>query len=88
VRRRADGWIEVRVVNLAPDPRTAVLRGALTSAREASILGEPGGALPVDGGALRLDLGPAEIRTVQVTRDESALGQADMLEAAGPRQHA
>jgi hypothetical protein len=75
-------------VNLAPEARTAVLRGAVTSAREASILGEPGGALPVDDGALELELGPAEIRTVQVTRDESTLGRADMLEAAGPRQHA
>lgn len=88
VRRRDDGWIEVRVVNLAPEPRRAVVRGALTAAREASLLGEPGASIAVGDGAVILELGAAEIRTIQVRRDESGLGRADVLDAAGPRQHA
>jgi alpha-mannosidase len=88
LRRLETGWIEVRVVNLAPEPRRAVLRGALTAGRAASILGEPVEPLPVADGALVLELGPAEIRTVQVRRSESALGRAEILDAAGPRQHA
>jgi hypothetical protein len=40
------------------------------------------------GGSLSLDLGPAEIRTVQLRRRETATGHADVLDAAGPRQSA
>jgi hypothetical protein len=76
------------MLNLAAEPRTALLAGDLTEAREATLRGEPGAALAVTDGALRLDLRPAEIRTVQVRRTESAVGHADVLDAPGPRQNA
>jgi alpha-mannosidase len=88
LRRRSDGWLEARVVNLAADARTAVVRGDLTDAREASLRGEPGEALPVADGAVRLDLRPAEIRTMQLRRRETAAGKPDVLDASGPRQSA
>ncbi len=88
LRRRDDGWLEVRMLNLAAEPRTALLAGDLTEAREATLRGEPGAALAVTDGALRLDLRPAEMRTVQVRRTESAVGHADVLDAPGPRQNA
>jgi alpha-mannosidase len=84
--RRRDGWIEARVVNLSADRRMAVLRGGILEAREASLRGEPGAAIEVAGGAARLELGPAEIRTLQLRRHETALGRAEVLDAAGPRQ--
>ena len=86
--RRRDGWIEARVVNLSGDHRSAVLRGGLLEAREASLRGEPGRAIEVVDGAARLELGPAEIRTLQLRRRETALGRAEVLDAAGPRQSA
>ncbi|HUH17048.1 MAG TPA: glycoside hydrolase family 38 C-terminal domain-containing protein [Methylomirabilota bacterium] len=85
LRRRPDGWLEARVVNLAAEPRTGRLTGELTEAREASLRGEPGDAITVEGGAVSLELGPAEIRTVHVRRRETSLGRADVLDAAGPR---
>ncbi|MEP7082164.1 MAG: alpha-mannosidase [Chloroflexota bacterium] len=89
LRRRAGGWLEVRVVNLADRRVDARLRGAILEAREATLRGDPGDALEVTAeGSLRLELGPAEIGTVQVRRRESALGRADVLDAAGPRQGA
>jgi hypothetical protein len=88
LRRREDGWLEVRMVNLASEPRAALLAGDLTDAREATLRGEAGAALVVTDGELRLDLRPAEIRTVQVRRTESAAGHADVLDAPGPRQNA
>ncbi|HSJ00304.1 MAG TPA: hypothetical protein VLA59_07960, partial [Patescibacteria group bacterium] len=84
--RRRDGWIEARVVNLAADHRTAVLRGGLLEAREASLRGEPGAPVEVADEAVRLELGPAEIRTLQLRRHETALGRPEVLDAAGPRQ--
>ncbi|HEX7224931.1 MAG TPA: hypothetical protein VF367_05070, partial [Candidatus Limnocylindria bacterium] len=86
LRRRDDGWLEARIVNLAPVRVAASLRGALETARGADLRGQPGEALSVDDGTLSLDLGPAEIRTVQLRRTESSLGRADVLDAAGPRQ--
>jgi alpha-mannosidase len=88
LRRREDGWLEVRMVNLDSHPRAARLSGDVTDAREATMRGEPGDALAVADGALRVDLRPAEIRTVQVRRTESAVGHADVLDAPGPRQNA
>ncbi|HJP71567.1 MAG TPA: alpha-mannosidase [Candidatus Limnocylindria bacterium] len=88
LRRRPDGWLEARVVNLAPDPRMAVVRGDLTHARDASLRGEPGESLAVSDGALHLDLRSAEIRTIQVRRRETAAGRPDVLDASGPRQSA
>jgi alpha-mannosidase len=87
LRRREDGWLEVRIVNLAPEPRRAVVRGALTAARSATILGVAAETLALDAGALTLELGPAEIRTIQVQRTETARS-ADLLDASGSRQHA
>jgi alpha-mannosidase len=87
LRRRSDGWLEARVVNLAADARTAVVRG-LTDAREASLRGEPGETLAVADGAVHLDLRPAEIRTIQLRRRETAARKPDVLDASGPRQSA
>jgi alpha-mannosidase len=87
LRRRSDGWLEARVVNLATEPRTAVVRG-LTDAREASLRGEPGETLAVADGAVHLDLRPAEIRTIQLRRRETAARKPDVLDASGPRQSA
>jgi mannosylglycerate hydrolase len=89
LRRRDEGWLEVRVVNLAVHPRSASLRGGIEAAREADLRGAPGAELAVGtDGEVRLELGPAEIRTIQVRRRESALPRADLLDAAGPRQSA
>jgi glycosyl hydrolase family 38/alpha mannosidase-like protein len=88
LRRRDEGWLEARIVNLAPEPRVATLRGGLREAREASLRGEPGASLSVDEGAVRLELRPAEIRTIQLRRSETAGARVDLLDAAGPRQNA
>ncbi|MBA3586217.1 MAG: alpha-mannosidase [Chloroflexi bacterium] len=88
LRRRDDGWIEARVVNLAADRRTAVLTAEISEAREADLRGGAGGAMALDAnGAIRLDLGPSEIRTLQLRRRERSLARADLLDAAGPRQN-
>lgn len=86
LRRRPDGWLELRIVNLAAEARTVVLSGDLVEARDASILGEPRDALRVVDGSLSLVLGPAEIRTLHLRRRQSAVGRADVLDASGPRQ--
>jgi hypothetical protein len=89
LRRRPEGWLEVRLVNLAGGAAQAELRGEILEARDASLRGVAGDPLEVDpGGILRLHLGPAEIRTVQLRRDEATLGRAEVLEVAGPRQGA
>jgi mannosylglycerate hydrolase len=89
LRRRDDGWLEARVVNLAADPRSVQLSGGITEAREADLRGAPGAGLAVDAdGALRLELGPCEIRTIQLRRRESPVARADLLDAGGPRQNA
>jgi hypothetical protein len=89
LRRRDGEWLEARVANLAADRRRASLGPGLLEAREADLRGTPGSpiALGADG-SLALDLGPAEIRTVQLRRRETAVGRADVLDAAGPRQSA
>jgi len=88
LRRRDATWLEARVVNLAPEPRTARLSGGLIEARDASLRGEPGDSLTLSDGVLTLELRPAEIRTVQVRRRETASVRADVLDATGPRQSA
>jgi mannosylglycerate hydrolase len=89
LRRRDDGWLELRIVNLAQDRRRATVDGGLLEAREAALRGEPGEAIPVEAGRLVLELGPAEIRTIQLRRRETAVGRAaEVLDAAGPRQSA
>jgi mannosylglycerate hydrolase len=88
LRRREAGWLEMRVVNLAREPRRAVVEGGLLEARVADLRGEPGEPLEVVDGRVDLDLGPAEIRTIRARRRETALGRAEVLDAAGPRQSA
>ncbi len=89
LRRRDDGWLEARLVNLGGTAVTATLGPAITDAREASLRGEPDEPLNVgEDGVVHLDLGPAEIHTVQLRRLETALGRADVLDAAGPRHGA
>ena len=86
LRRREAGWLELRVVNEQPEPRSATVRGNLLEAQASDLLGRPGGPLTLDAaGALRLDLGAWEIRTVRLRRREPALRSADVLDAAGPR---
>jgi mannosylglycerate hydrolase len=65
LRRRGE-WLELRLACQHPDPVTATVGGGLLAAREADLLGRPGAALPVTGGALRLALGAWEIRTLLV----------------------
>ena len=88
LRRRDDAWLEARIVNLAPGPRSARLSGGLLEARNASLRGEVSDPLPVTDGALTLELRGAEIRTVQVRREETASVRAEVLDATGPRQSA
>ncbi len=86
LRRRADGWLEARIVNLAPEPRTATVAGTIEEARRASLRGEPLEAVSVTEGGCELELGPAEIATIQLRRRESAAAMAEILDAPGPRQ--
>ena len=86
LRRRDGGWLEARLVNLSGRPRDATLGPDIEAAREASLRGDPGDDLPLDDGHLAMELGPAEIRTIQIRRRETSLGRAEILDAAGPRQ--
>ena len=86
LRRRDGGWLEARLVNLADEARDVAMAGGITEAREASLRGEPGGPLGAEAGTVRLRLGPAEIRTLQFRRRETATRRAEILDAAGPRQ--
>ncbi len=64
--RRREEWVELRLVCLQPEASTAAVRGRFGEAREANLLGEPGAKIALERGELRLDLGPWEIRTVQL----------------------
>ncbi len=86
LRRREDGWLEARVVNLAAARRQARIGPDLVEARGASLRGHAADEVAVGGGHVALTLGPAEIRTIQLRRHESSLGRAEVLDAAGPRQ--
>jgi alpha-mannosidase len=86
LRRRDADWVEARIVNHAPEPREVTVGDGLLEAREASLRGEPGDPIRVTEGSIRLALGPAEIRTVQLRRRETATRRAEVLDAAGPRQ--
>jgi alpha-mannosidase len=86
LRRRGEGWLEARIVNLAGAGRTALLRADIIEARGASLRGEPGNPLAVSDGSLRLELRPAEIRTIQLRRRESATRRPRMFDASAPRQ--
>jgi mannosylglycerate hydrolase len=65
LRRRGDR-LELRLACEQPDARTATVSGGFTEAWEADLLGRPGGPIALEAGALRLALGPWEIRTVLV----------------------
>jgi mannosylglycerate hydrolase len=64
--RRRGSWLELRIVNESDAPSRATVRAALTQARHADLLGRPGADIPTAGGALTLDMGPWELRTVHV----------------------
>ena len=65
-----------------------MLAGGIEEAREADLLGTPGATLAVTpDGAVALELGPSEIRTIQLRRRETSLARADLLDATGPRQN-
>ncbi len=66
--KRRDDWVELRLVAEDPAPTRAVVSAGITEARDADLLGRPGGALAVADGAVTLDLGPWEIRTIQFRR--------------------
>ncbi len=89
LRRRPDGSLEARLVNLASERRSARLGPDIDDAWEADVFGVRGARLDMGGdGSLVIDLGPAAIRTIQLRRRETALGGADLLDAGGPRQNA
>jgi alpha-mannosidase len=64
--RRREGWLELRLACEDPESQEAVVRGTFTEAREVDLLGEPGAALSVTAGLLRLPLDAWQIRTVQL----------------------
>ena len=89
LRRREDGWLEARLVNLALEPRRAVLHGGLHEAREADLRGIPGPALALaaDGSlAFAARRGRDPHVPAAPSRDRRS-ADADVLDAAGPRQH-
>jgi alpha-mannosidase len=86
LRRRDGEWLEARLVNLSPARQAVTVRGGLFQARRAGLRGEPQDALDVGDGELRIELGPAEIATIQLRRRETAAGRPEVLDAAGPRQ--
>jgi mannosylglycerate hydrolase len=71
--RRREEWLEIRLVAEHPAATRAVLEGStpIIAAREVDLLGRSGAGLPVEAnGSLRLELGPWEIRTIQLRLDE------------------
>jgi alpha-mannosidase len=64
--RRRGGWLELRLVCMRPWAARAVVRGRFDKARTADLRGTPGDSLQVAGGELALELGPWEIRTLQL----------------------
>ena len=73
LRRRGE-WLELRVVAETADATEAAIHGPFDEARGADLLGRPAGALPMQpgAGALRLPLGPWEIRTVLLHATDTA----------------
>ncbi|MEA2537194.1 MAG: 2-O-(6-phospho-alpha-D-mannosyl)-D-glycerate hydrolase [Chloroflexota bacterium] len=64
--RRREDMLEIRIVAERPTAGRVTVRGAFDAAREVDLLGRPGASLAVTGGVLELELGPWEIRTVQL----------------------
>ena len=75
--RRRDDMLEIRIVAERPTPVRVAIRGAIATAREVDLLGRAGPALAVSEGVVELDLGPWEIRTLQLRPSASS-------EDAGP----
>ena len=67
LRRRGD-WLELRLVCEAPDAVVARVSGGFSEARTADLLGRPGEPLPLEEGALLLELPAWRIQTVQLRR--------------------
>ncbi len=74
--RRRDDHLELRIVNELAVPTRASVHLPLASAREADLLGRPGADLATARDRLDLDLGPWEIRTVQLQRRAPATDAA------------
>jgi alpha-mannosidase len=64
--RRRDDRVELRIVNESDAPTRASVQLPLAGARAADLLGRPGADLVTADDRLELDLGPWEIRTVQL----------------------
>lgn len=66
--RRRDQWLELRLVNEAPDPTVALVEAGIVAARDADLLGRAGAEIAIVHGTIRLEMGPWEIRTIQIRR--------------------
>jgi alpha-mannosidase len=64
--RRRDDRLELRLVCQRPEGRIAVVTGEFGEAREADLRGHPGEPLETANGELLVELGPWEIRTLQL----------------------
>ncbi|MGH9064093.1 MAG: alpha-mannosidase, partial [Acidimicrobiales bacterium] len=84
LRRRGD-WLELRVVAEHPAASVAEIAGGIREARATDLLGRPGEPLALDGGVLRLRLGPWEIATVQLRRAPGRLAFPGSARAGRPR---
>jgi 2-O-(6-phospho-alpha-D-mannosyl)-D-glycerate hydrolase len=71
LRRRGD-VLEVRIVAERPTAVHAVIRGAVDAAQEIDLRGRPRASLSVSAGVVELDLGPWEIRTIQLRPTSAA----------------
>jgi alpha-mannosidase len=82
--RRRDDHLELRIVNESRAPRRATVHLPLASARDADLLGRPGADLATADDRLELDLGPWEIRTVQLRPRTPTPGAASSAPSTGP----
>ncbi len=64
--RRRGGRLELRLVNESSVEREATVEGAVREAAEVDLLGRSLRALPCEPGLLRVELGPWQVRTVQL----------------------
>jgi alpha-mannosidase len=66
MRRRDHTWLELRVVAMSDVPTSARI-AAVSAARRADLLGNPGDELSVVDGCVQLPMRPWEIATIQLT---------------------
>lgn len=64
--RKRDGRLELRLVAQHPEGSTVVVRGSFDAASEVDLRGRPLRTVDAAGGALALELGPWEIRTLRL----------------------